>query len=163
MRKIDWTKWSAISEILGAIAIVATLMYLAIQTEQLSEQTRQNTEALQAGARQAALDAELGLLHAMIENPILYGTPDDDFALDGYDDIDGRRAAAWQLAFFRTRENFWIQHQYGVLDARIWESYRSVLVENLQDQEPARQIWQSASDQFDQRFVDEVNSYLDPP
>ena len=42
MSKVDWTKWSAIAEILSALAIVVTLLYLADQTKQLRAQTEQN-------------------------------------------------------------------------------------------------------------------------
>jgi hypothetical protein len=50
MRQIDWTKWAAIAEILSAIAIVATLLYLAIQTELLAVQTERNNEIATASA-----------------------------------------------------------------------------------------------------------------
>jgi hypothetical protein len=46
MKKIDWTKWSAVAEILSAIAIVSTLAYLALQTEQSNVQIRQNNDLL---------------------------------------------------------------------------------------------------------------------
>ena len=58
MKQIDWTKWSSIAEILSAIAIVVTLIYLAdqtnqlaVQTDQLALQTEQNNELLEAQAR----------------------------------------------------------------------------------------------------------------
>jgi hypothetical protein len=51
MSKVDWTKWSAIAEILSAIAIVFTLVYLAVQTQYLAEQTEQNNALMQAQAR----------------------------------------------------------------------------------------------------------------
>ena len=50
MKTVDWTKWSAIAEIFGAIAIVVTLLYLAVQTQYLAEQTEQNNEFLAAQA-----------------------------------------------------------------------------------------------------------------
>ena len=50
MKNVDWTKWSAVAEILSAIAIVLTLLYLADQTRQLKVQTEQNNDLLQAQA-----------------------------------------------------------------------------------------------------------------
>lgn len=47
MRKVDWTKWSAIAEISSAIAIVMTLLYLSVQTRYLAEQTEQTNLFLQ--------------------------------------------------------------------------------------------------------------------
>jgi hypothetical protein len=37
--------------------------------------------------------------------------------------------AAYGVAFFRTRENYWLQYRSGALDHETWESYRSVLDE----------------------------------
>ena len=34
MKSLDWTKWSAIAEIFSSVAILVTLIYLAIQTQQ---------------------------------------------------------------------------------------------------------------------------------
>lgn len=50
MKSVDWTKWSAVAEILSAIAIVLTLLYLADQTRQLRVQTEQNNDLLEAQA-----------------------------------------------------------------------------------------------------------------
>lgn len=61
---VAWTKWSSIAEILSAIAIaiVITLLYLAVQTNQISQQTELNNAALLSAARQESLNAELGLI-----------------------------------------------------------------------------------------------------
>jgi hypothetical protein len=37
MRKIDWNLWTSIAEIVSSLAILSTLVYLAIQTEQNNE------------------------------------------------------------------------------------------------------------------------------
>jgi len=50
MSKIDWAKWSAIAEVFGAVAIVVTLGYLAIQTQP-------NMAAVQASVRLSMLEA----------------------------------------------------------------------------------------------------------
>ena len=55
MKKIDWTKWSAIAEVLSSVAIVATLLYLVIQTQQ-------NAAAIQASSRQTMLMADWEVL-----------------------------------------------------------------------------------------------------
>jgi len=47
MNKFDCSKWSAIAEILSAIAIVVTLLYLADQANELRAQTEQNNRLLQ--------------------------------------------------------------------------------------------------------------------
>ena len=62
MKQFDWTKSSAIAEILSAIAIVLTLAYLAIQT-------KQNTQALELGAYQDLMSQISQINTLAVENP----------------------------------------------------------------------------------------------
>ena len=52
---MTWTAISTISELIGAIVVVVTLFYVAVQI-------RQNTNATLAGTRQGLLDADLALI-----------------------------------------------------------------------------------------------------
>lgn len=74
--KIDWTKWSAIAEILSAIAIVVTLAYLGIQTRYLAQQTQQAAEQTRQNGRLLSSQATYNLLQnrtagaaSMVESP----------------------------------------------------------------------------------------------
>lgn len=104
MKNTSWGKWAAIAEILSALAIVVTLLYLAVQTAQ-------NTKALQASARQAALDTDLGLIYKAIEYPMLYGRSGRYPELSEPDltEADLARIASWEIAMLRTRETYWLQ------------------------------------------------------
>jgi hypothetical protein len=68
---MNWTKLSAIAEIMSSVAILLTLVYLALQNQQIAFQTRQNTQALEASSRQGALDsaAEEGWIG--VEGPVI--------------------------------------------------------------------------------------------
>jgi hypothetical protein len=66
MKKIDWTKWSAIAEILSAVAIVITLLYLADQTQELRVQTQQNNKLLSAEAIGSILETRLEYQNQML-------------------------------------------------------------------------------------------------
>ena len=46
MKNMNWTKWASIAEIISSVAILVTLLYLAIQTEQ-------NTDAINSQSRQS--------------------------------------------------------------------------------------------------------------
>ena len=60
---------SAWSEILSSIAILITLVYLAIQTSQNADQIRQNVEATKASTRQQILSTDIAFLRDILENP----------------------------------------------------------------------------------------------
>ena len=62
---MDWTKASAISEILASIAILVTLLYLAVEINQ-------NAEATQAEVRQAMLASDMQLLEMLVDDPQLH-------------------------------------------------------------------------------------------
>ena len=163
MKNVDWGKWAAIAEILSAVAIVVTLLYLADQTRQLRAQTEQNTEALQANARQASLDQELELIYKAIEYPVVYrGTTTAmlELSFGDYTDEDLIRMMLWEIATIRTREGYWRQFKEGALNREVWESYRSVLVARIKGREQTQQAWDFYSGQFDPEFAAEVNSYL---
>jgi hypothetical protein len=131
MNKVDWTKWSAIAEILSAIAILFTLGYLAIQTRYLSIQTGQNTDAILAGQRQEAVQMELSYLRDSLEYPeVLVGSPafqipDID---DNYDEKTKIRRVQRAVILMRMRENSWFQYRSGVLDQATWDTYFNVFV-----------------------------------
>ena len=149
MKKIDWIKWSAIAEVFSALAIVVTLGYLAIQTQQ-------NTAATQASVRQSMLEADRESLYMQVQNPFLTKR-------SGLDDEEQLQLIAFMTAFMRTRENFWIQYQKGVLDQDTWESYRGALVVVIFSSEFGRRVWekQTASGlTFDRGFVDSINAWV---
>ena len=149
MSKIDWTRWSAIAEILSAVAIVVTLGYLAIQTQQ-------NTAAVQASVRQSMLEADRESLYMQVQNPFL-------FRRSGLDEDEQLQLIAFMTAFIRTRENFWIQYRNGVLDQDTWESYRGALVNVIFSSEFGRRVWEQQTGSelvFDRGFVDSINTWV---
>ena len=66
---MNWTNVSALAEIVGSIGVVVTLVYVAMQTEQLARQTKQNTVAIVSNSRQQSLNAELQLLRMIVDYP----------------------------------------------------------------------------------------------
>ena len=159
--KLD--RLSAIAEIVGAVAIVLTLGYLAIQTsqisdqtEQLTEQTRQNTAALLSSARQESLNAELGLLYQTLEHGIIgNSTPPTE-----------RQRESMRLiviAMIRIRENLWWQYRSGVLDEDTWLTYQSVLLQAIENQPSNQAIWKELKEEgsLDTSFVNEIDSLLE--
>jgi len=150
MRKVDWTKWSAIAEVVSSVAIIATLVYLAIQTQQ-------NTAAVQAATRQAMLEQDRESLYKLIDYPFL----------DKRTDLtpeEATRVTAYITAFLRMRENHWLQYQSGVLDEETWASYRGALIGVVFSSEFGRALWHEQTDVrggFAPGFVDNINRWLE--
>jgi hypothetical protein len=144
-------KYAAISEIVSSIAIVVTLAYLAIQTQQ-------NTAAIVSSSRQQTLDAELGLIYELMHNPpINIGGPVPPEQLSPE---QAQQQVMMLNALFRIREHMWLQNQSGLLDDDTWQSYLA-LISELFRSEVVRSYWRGLpSGSFASGFTSEVNSLL---
>jgi len=145
-------KLSALAELVSAIAILVTLGYLAIQTQQ-------NTAAIQASVRQAMLSDDMELIHQLIDYPMLFTERSGDAELT---DEDLVRLHANLLGFIRSRENQWLQYQNGVIDERSWRTYQSA-IPGVLSSDFMRSWWRNrtARGDFDDGFVAAVNKILD--
>jgi hypothetical protein len=144
-------KLSALAELVSSIAIVLTLVYLAIQTQQ-------NTDAVHASVRQAMLAEDRELMFKIIDNPYLTPSQIDSRNLTKDQQLQFDN---WLIIFFRARENHWLQYQAGVIDEATWETYRFPIRLALSS-EPGREQWQlrSGRGEFAQGFVDDVNAFI---
>ncbi|KAA3616205.1 MAG: hypothetical protein DWQ05_10685 [Calditrichaeota bacterium] len=139
-------KLSAFAEIISSVAIVLTLIYLAIQTQQ-------NTAAIQATTRQAMLAEDRESLYKLIEFP--------DLALRcNLTSTQETQVRAYMVAFLKMRESQWIQFQNGALDEAIWTSYRQPLAGLVLNSELGRAVWQEARDRFDPGFAKTVDEMM---
>ena len=117
--------WGAIGEVVGALAVVVTLIYLA-------KQIRLNTHAMDEGRKlslaqtyQMRADALRAMLvHAADSEHIgptiikltELGYPEDVQALDGLSDAERRRFRMWHIAQQTHWDNMHYQFQQGYLD-----------------------------------------------
>jgi len=149
MRNADWSRWSAIAEIVSSAAILITLVYLAIQTQQ-------NTQALTANGRQAALQIELDYLGNTLSYPEIYSRP-VNAPDDGLDRETRVRMWVAAIVLARMREATWLQHQSGSLDEGTWNGYLSQFLSELEVNPYMHTVWEQYSDQFNTDFVQAVN------
>jgi hypothetical protein len=144
--KLD--KVAAVAEIVSSIAIVVTLAYLAVQTQQ-------NAAATLSNARQATLNAELALLLSVMEHPEIQTKRDtflnDPGSLTAEELVRMRMST---VAFLRIREHMYLQYLAGILDEETWDSYATVIRQMLR--EPGSEIVlqdPGVQSGFDPRFV----------
>lgn len=144
-------KLSAIAELVSSVAIVVTLVYLAIQTQQ-------NTLAIQATVRQAMLTDDREMLFQQIAHPHLVGNRAGGADLSDEQLVE---LASYLVASVRVRENQWLQYQNGVIDERTWLTYRAAL-RAVFDTEFVRAWWRNRSGrgEFDAGFVAMVDDLL---
>ena len=142
---------------MSSAAILVTLVYLAVQTQQLSTQTQQNTAAMISNSRQQSLDAELQLFRLIADYPVATFTPSEARPVDS-DDVR-QQMSGYML--FRIREHQWLQYEDARLDASTWQPYVEILVNQLNGNDQLRQLWNRDSGAaLDAGFVDYVNERL---
>jgi hypothetical protein len=138
----------------SSVAILATLVYLAIQTQQVVTQTRQNTSAILSTSRQESLSAEPDVLRMIYDDPVTsLEVPLEPGAI-------GLKQRTVDFSLFRVREHQWQQRQDGLLDEATTQSYLTILVTNIQTSERVRQHWNNFSGAFHPGFVAEVDRML---
>lgn len=139
-----------ISEIIGSMAVVITLIFLVIQM-------RENTRAIKASTRQAARDAEAQIVATTIEHPItVLGWTKQELT-----DEELVQYVFWMVGYFRNRENDWFQLQRGVMDEASWNRYLSALT-GLFTYERNRNWWINyGTIAFHPEFVKQVNSIME--
>jgi hypothetical protein len=140
---------SAIAEIVGAIAIVATLIYLAVQL-------RQNTNALVANSRGTTMMADITLLTAAINYPMsVYG--EEDLSVE-----QQRQFEMFLAMYLRIREFAWFQYQSGVLDKETFAAYMAPTKRQLSTPQ-SQKIWALFTNELDPGFIAYVDELLKSP
>jgi hypothetical protein len=129
------------AEIISSIAIVVTLVYLSIETQQTNA-------SLLANSQQATMLADMALITALIGNPETAVNATKPLAeLNEAERLQVRLALAGQL---RTREFTWFQYKNGVLDKATVDTYMRTLVRWIGYGESTEASWADLP-RFEQR------------
>ena len=123
---MKWEKTSAVAEIVSSIAILVTLGYLAVQTQQTNN-------SLIANSRGATMLADLSFLGELFEHPEInlflgIGAGSGDVRGDEatvFTDADYVRLDTHLTQYLRIREFAWFQLQNGILDQATFDAYIS--------------------------------------
>ncbi len=125
------TELGALGELVGAIAVVATLAYLAVQIRQntrsmeegkrlaLAQTYQMRADALQSMLVQAADSEHIG---PIITKLTQQGYPEDVSALAGLSPEERGRFRQWQIAQQTHWDNMYYQYQQGFLDEEYYQN-----------------------------------------
>ena len=148
---MNWTKLSAAGEILSSVAILITLIYLVIETQQ-------NADAIMANTRQEILAADQAFLMELSKIPKI----EEVRYKQELTDEERAQLGFMLITFVRMRESNWTQYQNGVLDEATWLSYRNSIVA-MMGTPNGKKFWQNyvvAYNSFDPQFTTHVSDLL---
>jgi len=134
------TELGALGEFVGAIGVVITLVYLAIQIRQNTHAMEENrrlalaqtyqvrADALQNMLVQAANSEHIGPILAKLTSA---GYPEDVSSLEELTPIERGRFRQWQIAQHTHWDNMFYQYQQGFLDEEYYRDEFAVRVRRL--------------------------------
>ncbi len=147
---MDWDAVGAIGEVLGALAVVATLGYLAIQI-------RQNTKAVRIQTYQAIMDSSNRLADSLASQNV------DDVYRKGRKDPQGCTPEEWaQFVLIAGQvvnlyEGLFLHHQSGAIDDDFFRN-RWMTFQRIINQPGFRLMW---TEKMDAYYASSFNSAVD--
>ena len=145
-------EYALVAEIVGAIAVVISLIYVGVGV-------RQNTEAVQVANHQAIVamdisknswlrDPQFAAAHALAREDFEKVTPEQLSQLRAFmaDQVN-----IWEFAF--------ITHSNGAMSDNIWEGFDSFYRTEIQSK-LGRWFWDRGGANFSPQFADYVNSII---
>ena len=149
-----------LGDFIGGLAVVITLIYLAVQVRQNSRQIKLNTTAVQAAAYQALLDAQHQANMEAVRDKhlaeLFLGSAD---SLEKLDRVDRFRLDLLLRHTLRLRQHFFIQAQDQLIRPDLAASNDAALVDLFSH--PAVQLlWARAGREFLSDFAQHVDKLL---
>jgi hypothetical protein len=145
--------WANIAEVAGAIAVVVSLVYLAVQVRQNTVTVRNSTLHSNTALWSTLLTkiAEPGMVEAYLAG------------VSGKRDIDPLRYTQFFLlcrSLFVAFENQYYQYRQGALDGETYKGYERSISQQLLAFPGFRLWWQQSKDVFSPTFVEHVDDMM---
>jgi hypothetical protein len=149
---VNWDAVGALGEVVGAIAVVASIVYLAMQV-------RENTRSSRSATRQAISDA--------IVAANMIWAQSESFSQVFQDHLDGKELPEHQAlqlsgycyAYLRNWENVHYQYRSGMLSDEEWRGFR-LNVKALLQVSAFRDFWAREREVFSLAFRREVEGLV---
>jgi hypothetical protein len=139
-------QWSFVSQIVGAVAVVLSLIFVGVSIQQNTRAVRLSTaQNFQADFRQhelvTAQSSDLADIMYRIDQS-LEVTP-----------VEAERARAFSSAILRAWANAYFQHENGVLDRELWEGQARRMARTWARFQAIKDLWADDKDMFEPGFV----------
>ena len=149
--------WAAIAEIVGAIAVVMTLIYLAVQVKHSKESLDANTKAIRGQAISDITRNVHDQMHMMIQGHDIAAMFKRFVTDESLGQQDAFLLDSVLSAVFVARQNEFFQWKQGMLDDEVFTSLHHVILTILGSQN-GQHWWQNEGRRmFAPAFVDLVD------
>ena len=140
----------ALAELVGAVGVVASLLYVA-------RQIRQNTNAMRATAHQEAISSLRDLNNLLLSSDLvqLFQSGIEDF--DTLDEPERRQFVVLAMDMLRSFESVHNQHAMGMLDDGAWQGWLKFITDYC-TAPGIQRYWRIRREAFSPGFRDLVDS-----
>jgi hypothetical protein len=148
---VNWEAISAIGQLVGAFAVVISVLYLAVQVRSNARETRR-------AAMRSTLDALTRFAHQVAEHADLAELRNRGFRdFESLEDTDRARFNSYMHSLFRIVEDVYYQRSDGHLDPHRWRGLEAVM-RDVNTAPGVQAWWRSHSHWFDgEEFVKFIN------
>ena len=140
-------------QMLANLAVLIGIMFLGLEINQ-------STEATRASSRDAAVDQALSFFEQRLDNEVIARAEFKLLSGGELDAFESYQLANFQYFNFRTFENIFIHYENGLFSQSEWFRYRDILVEVLESNEIAMELWTSTPSHWSPSFREEVTARL---
>ncbi len=146
---LSLTAWATIADLVAAVAVVVSLIYLA-------RQVRQGNILARYQARQSMMEQDLNSLRTQIENTDLTSS----FINENPTEDELLKLHLFLTVIMRQREWEWFQYHDGVIDEDVYKTYHEVIAIFLGTPN-TRKWWETVGRSgLNPGFVKEVDALL---
>jgi hypothetical protein len=157
---VDWDAVGAIAELLAAIGVIGSLVYLAKQIKANSDNVNQNTKALISDRDVSSNESVLALYRPQYENPELATLMLKGHA--GVDALSPTEQYRYNFALnatFESHQTFFIQNRKGNVSAELWDFY-STSMDRLCQVPGVIAWWAHNGSNFNPEFAEYIHKKL---
>ena len=143
-------KWALMAEIIGAVAVVFSLIYVAFELNE-------NTRVLQATSRTELASQDIVYLSSALDPTILANAVAKNESGQELTPLEESQLSQREHLNFRIFENAFYQKSIGALEERQWERYEGIINVLICNNRFVQRMWDS-SRAFEPEFSQAVNT-----
>ena len=155
-------RWALIAEIVGGIAVVLSLIFVGLEIRQSSEETLQNTRALEVSAYQDLISQISTMNMLIIEDPSFAELYDRMIQGENPQNAtERRRIDAFFILTARHGDMAFRQYENGLIDERSLNSVLTPLVVFVIQMQEGLPSWYQLENALNPAYVDYVNRRIE--
>jgi hypothetical protein len=151
---MNWEAVSATGEILGSLAVIGSIFYLALQV-------RHAAAVAKASTQQSAAQMSIDSLMATLDSQILSTASRKASNEEELNPEELSNYIRWVWVRMRVAENAFYQYRQGLLDSDAWLGHSATILAHVGSGSVAEPYWARVSLSYSGSFRDEVERVLE--